>query len=119
MSKPSRESRAGGGGAGRLLFWTALGLSTLLFGAALLGRDGLLAVLVNRWRLERLREVTLSLRAENRRIRREIHSLRRDLTSIERIAREDLGLVKPGETVYEFLPAREGRSGGGGGKAGP
>ncbi len=93
------------GGGGRLLFWGAIGLSALLLGAALLGRDGLLAVLVNRGRVERLRDDIASLQGENLRLRREIRSLRSDLTSIERIAREDLGLVKPGETVYEFLPA--------------
>lgn len=44
---------------------------------------------------------------DNRLLRKQIRSLRKDLTSIERIAREDLGLVKPGETVYEFIPAEK------------
>ena len=84
--------------------WLALGLSALMLGSALLGRDGLLAVIVNARRLDGLRGEITTLEAENRRLRNEIRSLRGDLRAIERIAREDLGLVKPGETVYEFLP---------------
>jgi len=43
---------------------------------------------------------------ENMRLEREIISLRSNNASyIEKVAREELGLVKPGEVVYEFLPA--------------
>ncbi|MBI3990477.1 MAG: septum formation initiator family protein, partial [candidate division NC10 bacterium] len=31
---------------------------------------------------------------------------------VEEIAREDLGLVKPGEVVYQLSPAREGQEAG-------
>jgi len=34
-------------------------------------------------------------------------ALREDMRAIERIAREELGLVKPGEVVYEFIPGEE------------
>ena len=32
--------------------------------------------------------------------------MRSDKRAIEKIAREDLGLVKKGEIVYEFVPSR-------------
>lgn len=93
------------------------GICAILLGAAVLGRDGLLSVIVNQRRLEDLRGAVARLGEDNRLLRKQIRSLRKDLTSIERIAREDLGLVKPGETVYEFIPAE--RSPRGRGKESP
>ena len=83
------------------------GICAILLGAAVLGRDGLLSVIVNQRRLEGLRGEVSRLGEDNSLLRKQIRSLRKDLTSIERIAREDLGLVKPGETVYEFIPAEK------------
>jgi len=45
------------------------------------------------------------LKIENERRLRELASLNRDDTYVEAIARENLGLVKPGEVVYEFVEA--------------
>ncbi len=89
----------------RYFFWLVGGLSFLLLGTAVLGRDGVLAVIVNQRRTRNLRADNSALRESNRNLKKQIQSLRSDLTSVERIAREDLGLVKPGETVYEFIPA--------------
>ncbi len=80
-------------------------MSVLLLGTAVLGRDGVLAVIVNQRRTGNLRADISAIRESNRLLKKQIQSLRTDLTSAERIAREDLGLVKPGETVYEFIPA--------------
>jgi cell division protein FtsB len=98
----------------RYLYWLVGGVCAILLGAAILGRDGLLAVIVNQRRIGELRGDVVRLHEENRVLQNQIQSLRSDLTYIERIAREDLGLVKPGETVYEFIPAGKR----GGGKAG-
>ena len=40
------------------------------------------------------------LRGENARLTAEIAALRSDPAAIERIAREELGLARPGETVF-------------------
>ena len=45
------------------------------------------------------------LEAENARLRAEIESVKKSSYAIERIAREDLGMSRKGETVY-MLPAR-------------
>jgi len=45
------------------------------------------------------------LDAENARLRAEIDSVQRSTYAVERIAREDLGMSKPGEIVY-MLPKR-------------
>ena len=91
----------------RYVYWLVGSVCALLLGAAVLGRDGLLSVFVNERRRGELREEVWRLGRENRTLRSRIRSLRSDLTSIERIAREDLGLVKPGEKVYEFIRTRE------------
>ena len=88
----------------RYIFWLVGCLSILLLGTAVFGRDGLLAVIVNQRRTGNLRANILALRESNWSLKKQIQSLRSDLTSVEIIAREDLGLVKPGETVYEFIP---------------
>ncbi len=43
----------------------------------------------------------------NNRLRGKIKSLHSDDSYTEEIARKELGLVKPGEVVYEFIPADE------------
>jgi cell division protein FtsB len=44
--------------------------------------------------------------AENERLREEVHALRHDLGAVERVAREELGLVKPGEVVFQIEEAK-------------
>lgn len=39
---------------------------------------------------------------ENHRLRHEIESLRSDPVTIERTARERLGMIRPGEIIYRF-----------------
>ncbi|MBI3126412.1 MAG: septum formation initiator family protein [Candidatus Tectomicrobia bacterium] len=95
------------GGGWRLFTWLAFSLCLLMLGSAVLGRDGFLSVWVNRERLAGLRADLGEMERANGRLRREVQSLREDMRAIERIAREELGLVKPGETVYEFTPAEE------------
>ena len=45
------------------------------------------------------------LQSENARLRAEIESVKKSSYAIERIAREDLGMSRPGETVY-MLPRK-------------
>ncbi|MEK6711763.1 MAG: septum formation initiator family protein [Nitrospinota bacterium] len=95
--------RASSGGR-HLFAWLAFSLCLLMLGTAVLGRDGWLSVWVNGRRIEGLRVELAAMERENGRVRREVRSLREDMRAIERIAREELGLVKPGEVVYEFIP---------------
>ncbi len=57
-----------------------------------------------RTRVADLRANIARLENENTRLRAEIESVKRSSYAIERIAREDLGMSKKGETVY-MLPA--------------
>src|SRR5215475_4510931 len=66
------------------------------------GDRGLLAMWRTQHDLERLvREIEI-IEQKNATLVREVQRLRGDLGYIEKIAREELGLVRPGEIVFEF-----------------
>ena len=71
----------------------------LLVGS-LFGDRGLLQLVSQRERAESLAREIEQLKADNSRLAVEIRALRTDPSAIERIAREELGLVRPGETVF-------------------
>jgi cell division protein FtsB len=74
-------------------------LIALLVGA-LFGDRGVLHLLAQRERAERLQREIGELRGENARLVSEIEALRRDPRAIEKLAREQLGLAKGGELVF-------------------
>ncbi len=53
--------------------------------------------------LDKTKEEIVSLEQANVALREEIHRLESDLFTLERLARERLGYVKEGETVYQFV----------------
>ncbi len=67
---------------------------------ALIGDRGLLYLMEQQRRAEALQRDLETLRSENLRLAGEIASLRSDPRAIERIAREQLGLARSGETVF-------------------
>jgi cell division protein FtsB len=67
---------------------------------SLFGDGGVLQVLAQRERSAALQRQNDVLRVENGRLAAEIAALRRDPRAVERIAREELGLARPGETVF-------------------
>ena len=71
----------------------------LLVGS-LFGDRGLLQLVSQRERADALAREIEQLKADNSRLAAEIGALRTDPSAIERLAREELGLVRPGETVF-------------------
>ena len=67
---------------------------------ALVGDRGLLAILRARHEHDQLTEAIARQRAENARLRNEARQLREDPSTIEEIARRELGLIHPGEKVF-------------------
>ncbi len=67
---------------------------------SLFGDGGLLELWQEQERERALGREVQMLRFENGRLADEIDALRRDPTAIERVAREELGLIRPGETVF-------------------
>jgi cell division protein FtsB len=76
-----------------------IALIALLVGS-LFGDRGILHLVAQRERAESLRREIEDLRAENGRLAAEIAGLKTDPRAIERLAREELGLARPGETVF-------------------
>jgi cell division protein FtsB len=66
----------------------------------LVGDRGLLAMLRARQEYDELAATIARERADNARLREEARRLREDPTAIEEIARRELGLIRPGETVF-------------------
>jgi len=80
---------------------------TALFGSlyALLGENGLVAVMQMRGRATQLRYEISAKERGNREVRDVIRPLRAgDPDAIERLAREKLYMVRPGDTLYILQP---------------
>jgi cell division protein FtsB len=67
---------------------------------ALVGEQGLFAMLRARRQAEELAATIARQRAENARLREEIRRLTDDPAAIEEVARRELGLIRPGEKVF-------------------
>lgn len=82
------------------------GVLTLVFLISFVFSDrGLPELQHARTRVAQLHADIAHLEAENARLRAEIESVKKSTYAVERIAREDLGMSKPGEIVY-MLPKR-------------
>lgn len=110
----ARQSRPRPKPRGSLLQWTKhpglVGLllvtSLLLLGMLALaigGEEGF----VTMWRMERevegLAEEVRTMEQENRDLQREVWRLQHDMAYVERLARQELGFVRRGEIVFEFI----------------
>jgi cell division protein FtsB len=67
------------------------------------GEQGLLTVQHKQQDLTRLAREVEILEQENARLVQEVQRLRVDMVYLEKIAREEIGLVRPGELVFEFV----------------
>lgn len=76
-----------------------IALIALLVGS-LFGDRGFLQLAEQKRRAETLAGEIEALRTENGRLAEEIRALLTDPATIERLAREELGLARPGETVF-------------------
>jgi cell division protein FtsB len=93
------------GTLGRPLGRTALaaGLVTVLaIGLAVYGGGGILRVRAMQQEIRELERELGALRVETEKLTTTIDKLRHDPAYMEKIAREDLGYVREGETVLKF-----------------
>jgi cell division protein FtsB len=74
-------------------------LSLLVFGIFLVSDRGLLQVRKQRVQLAKAREELVQLEADTKRLEAEVVALKNDPRALEKIAREELNLVRPGEIV--------------------
>jgi cell division protein FtsB len=78
---------------------TVIALVALVVGSVF-GDRGLLNLMDKRERVQVLHQEIEALRSENARLMGEIADLRQSPRAIERLAREELGLARPDETVF-------------------
>ena len=99
VTREERRSEQRGLRRKAALLASVLAIIALVVGS-LFGDRGILQLMAQRQRALELARETEDIRAENLRLAAEIHALRTDPRAIERIAREQLGLARPGETVF-------------------
>jgi cell division protein FtsB len=87
----------------RLAIGGGVGCFLLLSLLAMAGERGFFEV--NRFsrHLEHIEGRIRALEEENERLRRQVTGLRSDPDQVEKLAREDLGLVRPDEIVFEIV----------------
>ena len=66
------------------------------------GAHGFIAMRRTQKEIDRVREQIGKLNNENRSLSNQVNSLKTDPKAIERIAREEMGLARPGEIIYKL-----------------
>jgi cell division protein FtsB len=79
------------------------GLALLLL-QDIFGTHGVLSMLRSERRAADIRKQIDALDAENRKLQTRVKSLKSDPAEIERIAREEMGLARPGEYIFKIPP---------------
>ena len=87
---------------GTVIALIALGVGSVF------GDRGVLSMLGEREKVDALQGELEELRQENARLSAEITALRTSPRAIERLAREELGLARPDETVFLIRDSAEG-----------
>ncbi len=88
-------------GRGRRLARYVIGFVTVVLVIdAIVGEKGLLSLLKARRDFDAVEQSLLRARGENVRLREQARRLREDPSAIEELARRELGLIKPGETLF-------------------
>jgi cell division protein FtsB len=105
MARDDRES-----GAGKQFFLVLLPIVLLLMltGLAFFGERGIVHLIKLRNETAALQARVGELRKRNDELRREIKELTsKDGKAVEKIAREELGMVSEGEFVYKMAPLKK------------
>ncbi|HEV2387442.1 MAG TPA: septum formation initiator family protein [Candidatus Acidoferrales bacterium] len=97
--------------AGRVLYvLVVLGILALAMNG-IFGSHGL--IVAHRMKLQerQLQQNIQKLNQENQALAGQVRELKSDPNAIERVAREQMGLVKPGDLVFKLPPKSPGQSG--------
>lgn len=102
---PSRGLRQQVAGIRRkrtILFFVFVVIAFIGVGLMLFGETGLFKYLELKRTKAHLEAELRLLQDENRRLKSQVESLKKDPYYIEKQAREEYGLAKPGEFIYQF-----------------
>ncbi len=86
----------------KLLLVVGVLFSIYLLASFILGEMGLVKYYRMKAQYNRLSDEIAQLSTDNTRLTREVRALRSDPAYLERIARDKLGLARPGEIVYYY-----------------
>jgi cell division protein FtsB len=92
-----------------VILFALLFLALLLALDALVGDRGVFALIQARKEHAELDAALAAARAQNDRLRDEVRRLQEEDSAIEELARQNLGLVKPGEMLFIVKDVREPR----------
>jgi cell division protein FtsB len=84
--------------------WFLVAGLVLLVLQDILGTHGVLAMRHSMKQSAEIQEQIQQLNAQNQKLQNRVHSLKTDPSAIERIAREDMGLARPGEYIFKIQP---------------
>jgi cell division protein FtsB len=82
-------------------------ITVVLIVDALVGEKGLMQSMTARRQYQQLQGSLDELRRENAVLREEMRRLNEDPATIESLARQDLGLIRPGEVVFILKDLKE------------
>lgn len=92
-------------GMKRRLYLIPAGCLSFILFFTVFGERGLLRINDLKRELRQVEEKSAELQAANDKLRQEVALLHSDRSYLERIARKELGLVKPDEVIYRFPSA--------------
>jgi cell division protein FtsB len=90
--------------------WFVAGAFALLLLQDVFGAHGLIAMRRSQREAAQIQQEINRLGEENRQLQDRVKALKSDPAAIERIAREEMGLARPGEYIFK-LPAKPGDPG--------
>ena len=107
--KSSKEHDKANGKRLKILLLASFSFFIFLILTAIFREDGIIKAHYLNKKLELLKVDLINLSKEHKRLKGDIYAIKTDPSYIEKIAREDLGLVKPDEVVFEFVENNPGR----------
>jgi cell division protein FtsB len=88
----------------RNVLWFLVAGLVLLVLQDVLGTHGVLAMRRSMKQSAEIQSEIQQLNRENQKLQNRVRSLKTDPAAIERIAREDMGLARPGEYIFKIQP---------------
>jgi cell division protein FtsB len=88
----------------RNLTWLLGTAFTLLLLQEIFGTHGLIAMRRSQREASEVQKEINRIDEENRQLQERVQALRSDPAAIERIAREEMGLARPGEHIFKLSP---------------
>lgn len=86
------------------LSWLLCAALALLLLQDIFGTHGLIAMRRSQQEAQQVQKEISQLDAENQQLQERVKALKSDPAAIERIAREEMGLARPGEHIFKLPP---------------